>query len=263
MCSHPPGLTWHSRGTRQKRRAPYFYVSFKKMKNIIIILILLFQSACASTPNKYGELSYAELSSSVVEINISEPSEVVTKNKEILYSNLLRGIKNGWPDLKVHKNTETEPPLYCLNIDVLRYNVNLNISKTTETVSKEKKYYKIYETRTALGFKYELINLKTGKSTWSKEVNTIVIEENKVKDICGSSSILTGIVCEIVIEPIFDSVVDLILSPFITPHEPYKLPTSYEEMFFKAGEDISKSLPNPRCSTDGYSTCLTHYFRNF
>ena len=232
------------------------------MKNILILLLLL-QSSCSSLPTKDGEVSYSELHNSTAKIHIVHPDFVVIENRELLYDGLIKEIHDGWPDLRIEQNTNVDSPYYCLDIEVLNYNAEYDTRKTTETVDKKEVHYIVYETRTILDFKYNLINMKTKQTVFSKSVKATDSKENREVDSCYSSNILKEMACDIILKPINDAMSDMLFSRlFGSSNDKYPTTVSYEEMFSTAGSNIAKSLPKPKCSSDGYSTCVAHFFRN-
>ena len=233
------------------------------MKNILLLLLpLLLQTACTSLPTKEGEISYSDLHNSIAQIHIVHPDTTVIENRDLLYSNLIREIRDGWPDLNIEQSTNTDSISYCLEIEVISYRVEYDTHKTSETIDKKTTHYDVYETNTILDFKYKLIDRETKKTVWSKFQKAINTDTNKEVDSCYSSNIFKQLTCDILIEPVVDGLADIIFPFFGPSNDKYPTAISYENIFSTAGKNIAKSLPTPKCSSDGYSTCISHFFRN-
>lgn len=232
------------------------------MKNILIIALLVLQAACSSTPPKEGDANYSTLNESLIAINSVNHNNAINYNNEEIHKNLVAGINEGWPDLKLAKNTETISSAYTLNIEALSYNASFDKTTSVETLSNKTNYYNIYKTKTFLGFKYNITDRETNKVVWSKEVESIVANQNKKNDICHSSSLLKDLACNTIVEPFLETTPDAEFSAIRPPSTDYQPATEYNEMFIKAGRDIANTLPDPQCSSDGYSTCIAHFFRN-
>lgn len=236
------------------------------MKNTILLIFTLIIVSCTTPPQRIdGEPGYSEISKSTIKLeNISYPENLRQEGLNI-FVNLRNGLLSGWPDMELLDAVNEKMPNYYLSLNILGYEAKYNASKRQEKIDKKKTNYKVYRTLTYLNFSYTLKDKASDKIVWSKTINSKDISTNEEIDNCSSSSLFDELLCEVIVEPIIDGIVDLVLSPLgqgDVPDKKYNSPTSFEEMFYLVGRDIGKSLPEPYCSTDGFIACTSYFFRN-
>ena len=238
------------------------------IKIITFLLLNLTTLSCSiHNTNPENRLKYSDLHNNKIKLISVELPSGMNFDQNKLFNNLNDGLFNNFPYVDLHNTDYTQNTDYSLSIKVKKFEAKHNTSSRKD--NKEK--FIIYETTTILHFTYTLTDNKSGNLLITREILSTdknSHEEQIEADICDSRSFRKSIFCELFIKPIIDATYNLVsnkpdnINEVNEIYQKFPLPTGFEEIFYQAGGDIGKSLPEPVCFDDGVILCINHFFRN-